>query len=378
MTDRLAEVADKVVALHGSKQKDSRPRRLSFKFAGETKPHLREQYLVKGLLPVGLALLYGRANGGKTALTIDLVAHLAGGIEYRERRTRHGLVVYVALEARESVENRLAAWCLHHGIDIAELQLAVVGGLLDLRHRPSVNELLEIVAEIEARACEPVQLIVLDTLARAMPGANENDSAEMGATIAAIERIRAELGNVSVMAVHHLGKDDTRGPRGHSSLLAAVDSAFEVKDGELIVHKARDAKIGEALAFTLRGVTIGADEDGDPVTAVVAVAADAPTANKARVPMRLADGSKLALRVLRELLRTEGVAVAGLDAPAGTVAVQIARWREGHQERFGGLTADSDAKGAERQAWKRALQQLQAASIVSVRGAWVWAHDKRA
>jgi len=379
MTDRLAEVADNVVALQAAKaQKSARPRRLSFRFAGEAKPHLVGMYLVKGLLPVGTALLYGRPNGGKTAVVVDLAAHLAAGLEYRERRTRRGLVVYLALEARESVDNRVIAWCAHHGIDAGELVLAIVGGQLDLRHKPSVAELLDVCADIEARAAEPICLLVIDTLARAMPGANENDSAEMGAAIAAVERIRTDLGGASVLLLHHVGKDADRGPRGHSSLMAAVDSAFEVRDGELIVHKARDAKIGDSLAYDLRGVRIGIDEDGDPVTAVVALAADAPTGHRATAPRRLADGSKLALKVLRILLREEGAAVAGLDAPAGTAAVPLGRWREEHKQRFGGSSADADATGAERQAWKRALQQLQAASIVTVSGAWVWANDRRA
>jgi hypothetical protein len=110
---------------------------------------------------------------------------------------------------------------------------------------------------------------------------------------------------------------------------------------------------------------------------VVAVAAEAASGHKAHAPRRLSDGSRLALKVLRALLRDEGAVVAGLDAPAGTHAVSLDRWREKHKERFGGQGADADATGAERHAWKRALQQLQAASIVTVSGAWAWANDRR-
>lgn len=377
MSDRLAEVADNVVALQ-AKKKPGRARRLSYRFAGDTQAHLRGQYIVKGLMPVGLGVVFGRANAGKTAVALDLVAHVAGGLTYRERRTRRGLVVWLALEAPGSLENRLIAWSKHHGIEMGELLLVSVAGLVDLRHKPSVAELIEVLAEIEALACEPIAALVIDTLARAMPGANENDGAEMGAAVAALDRIRGELGIDLVLLLHHVGKDDSKGPRGHSSLLAAVDSAFEVKEGELIVHKARDAKIGEALAFTLRGVQIGEDEDGDAVTAVVAQAADAPSGHKASAPRRLSDGSRLALKVLRALLKDEGTGVAGLDAPAGTLAVRVHRWREEHRNRFGGSNADADATGAERQAWKRALQQLQAASIITVSSEWVWANDRRA
>jgi hypothetical protein len=377
MTDRLAQVADLAVARQAQKTQ-RKPRRLAYKFAGQTQPHLHGQYVIKGLLPPGLAVLYGRANAGKTAVAVDVAAHVGGGLAYRDRRTRRGLVVWLALEAPESLDNRIVGWCAHHGIEAGELQVAVVTGLVDLRHKPSVAELIEVLAEIEAQAGEPILMLVCDTLARAMPGANENDGAEMGAAVASLDRIRSEARIGLVLLLHHVGKDDTKGPRGHSSLLAAVDSAFEVKDGELVVHKARDAKIGEALAFTLRGVEIGEDEDGEAVTAVVALAAGAPSGHKARAQMKLADGSKLALRVLRQLLKDEGVGVAGLDAPAGTTAVRFARWREEHRQRYGRSGADADATGAERQAWGRALQQLQAASIITVSGEWVWAHDRKA
>lgn len=375
--DRLAEVADNVVRLQAAKRKAAKPRRLVVQWPGEIRPHLRGRYLVKGLLPTGTGVIFGRANAGKTAVAGDLALHLAAGLEYRGRPTRSAFVVWVALEAQESWANRVVAWCRHHQIEPGELRLATVTGIVDLRHVNSVRELIEVLAEVEAQVGEPVDLVVFDTLARALPGANENDSADMGAAIASLARIAAEMGGASVMLLHHVGKDEARGPRGHSSLLAAVDSAFEVKDGELIVHKARDSKIGAALAFELRGVEIGTDEDGEPVTAVVALAADAPVAHKARAPRRFADGSKLALKVLRALLRKEGAGVAGLVAPPGTVAVTLKRWRQEHQLKYGGSAADSDASGAERQAWRRAMQQLQAANIITIDGEWVYANDRK-
>jgi hypothetical protein len=36
-----------------------------------------------------------------------------------------------------------------------------------------------------------------------------------------------------VALVHHTGKDPTKGARGHSSLLGALDSEFEIKRGKV-------------------------------------------------------------------------------------------------------------------------------------------------
>lgn len=379
---RLDDVADTVVRLHQAKQaaKPKTNRRLRFRFAGSVQPQLAGQYVIKGHLWCGLAVYFGRANAGKTAVVFDLAAHVAGRMPYRGRRTRGGLVVWLALEAPQSLDNRLVAWCRHHGFDAGGLSLAVVAGTLDLRNKASVSEAIDLLSEIEAQAAEPIALLVIDTLARAMPGADENSFADMGAAIAALDRIRTEARVDALVALHHVGKDDSRGPRGHSSLIAAVDGAYEVRDGEVICTKARDGKVGESLPVLLQPVEVGVDEDGDPVTAVVAVAADAPVnAHAAAKPRRsLTDGSKLALRVLRELLRAEGIAGDRVGAPASAVAVTIDRWRDEHRERYGGASTDKANADAERKAWQRAIGQLQAANIVIVAGQWVWTNDSRA
>lgn len=376
-TDRLGALADNVVALQQAKKAGSKPRRLNFAFAGDIKPQTNGLYLVKGLIPSGLLAVFGHSNSGKTAVAGDMALHIAAGLEYRGRRTRQGLVVWAALEAPDSMANRMVGWISHHDIELGELRWAMLTGSLDLRHANSVKELLDVLYEIEAAAGERMALFVIDTLARAMPGANENSSEDMGAVISNLGRVLGEFSGASILLIHHTGKDDTRGLRGHSSLIAAVDGAFEVKDGEFITRKSRDSKVGEALAFQLMGRDIGVDEDGDAVTAVVAVPTDAPVGNKARSVLRLSAGSKTALRVLRELLREEGAGVAALDAPVGTIAIRFERWREMHRSRYGGEIVDSDTSGAERQAWKRALQQLQDAGIVTVSGEWVFANDKK-
>ncbi|TFH43867.1 MAG: hypothetical protein E4H01_11535, partial [Lysobacterales bacterium] len=71
-------------------------------------------------------------------------------------------------------------------------------------------------------------LIIVDTLARTFAGGNENSSEDMGAFIAIIDYLR-EKTDSAILAVHHSGKDTSRGTRGHSSLFGAVDAEFEVR-----------------------------------------------------------------------------------------------------------------------------------------------------
>ena len=80
--------------------------------------------------------------------------------------------------------------------------------------------------------------------------------------------IRAATG-AHVLLVHHCGKDEARGARGHSSLRAAVDTEIEISrpEGETIstvrATKQRDLSPGEAMPFSLKQVTLGTDRRGN-------------------------------------------------------------------------------------------------------------------
>src|SRR5436305_1689464 len=73
----------------------------------------------------------------------------------------------------------------------------------------------------------PLALVEIDTVSRALAGGDENSAADMGSLVRSLDSLRDRLG-CHVSAIHHLGKDAARGPRGHSLLKAAVDTAIEV------------------------------------------------------------------------------------------------------------------------------------------------------
>jgi hypothetical protein len=94
----------------------------------------------------------------------------------------------------------------------------------------------------------------------------------MGALIAGADVVRLATG-VTVFLVHHFGKDEARGPRGHSSLKAALDTEIEIAERVDVrvatFAKQRDLPAGARFAFRLRSVEIGVDSDGDPVTSCI-------------------------------------------------------------------------------------------------------------
>ena len=100
----------------------------------------------------------------------------------------------------------------------------------------------------------------------------------MGAYIKATDAIR-ETFDCSVIVVHHCGVNDSR-PRGHTSLTGAADARLSVtrdaaKNILVDVEFMKDGEGSETIVSALESLEVGMDEDGEPITSCVVVAAEA-------------------------------------------------------------------------------------------------------
>ena len=153
------------------------------------------------------------------------------------------------------------------------IPFAIVPQAVDFLSAESIQSLIETIRAAESECGEKVTLIIIDTFARALPGANENDAQDVGLAVAAADRIRTETG-ACVGFVHHAGKDPTKGARGSSALRAATDTEIliEGQSGQrtATISKQRDLETGEAMPFELIAVQIGTDQDdGHAITSCV-------------------------------------------------------------------------------------------------------------
>ncbi len=222
------------------------------------------QWRIKSVLPAdGIAAEYGPSGSGKSFLVIDKLAAVAGGMEWFGCRVTQCPVLYVALEGESGIAQRVKAWQTKNGRLPDAFRFMLQS--LDIRLPADRADLVQAVKAAGYQG----GVLAIDTLNRAAPGMDENDSKSMGEVITAAKAIQAELGGL-VLLVHHTGKDATKGLRGHSSLHAALDAAIEVsRDGdrrEWKMAKSKDGEDGEAHPFRLEVVEVGTDEDGEAVT----------------------------------------------------------------------------------------------------------------
>ena len=251
-------------------RKASGPPRFILEPLADIVPTLTGSWLVKGLLPShGLAVVYGPPGCGKSFVTLDAALHIAAGRSWAGCKVKPGGVVYVASEGGAGFRKRVAAARREHEIDpAAPFALVTTAPNLGVAQGDGPELVRCIRDQARALGWHP-SVVVLDTLARSIPGADENSAKDLGVFVANADSIAKDLG-VVVVVVHHAGKSADKGMRGSSALHGAADCEWEVVDGEagrsIKLAKMKDGADDLVVQFNLMSVEIGRDEDGDPVS----------------------------------------------------------------------------------------------------------------
>lgn len=222
------------------------------------------QWLVADLIQArGLIAIYGESTAGKSFLALHLGAHIAMGRRWAGRRVKKAKVVYVSLEGDS--RNRAAAFVREFGP--VDGLYTVENAPLSLVNTEDVSALIRDI-KLQLEGYTGLVVVILDTWARAIAGADENTGTDVGLAIANCARIQSTL-NAVVMFAHHSGKDTSRGMRGWSGLKAAVDGEILVEhesDGSRFATftKVKDGRDGVSVQFELSVVDLGPRNAYDP------------------------------------------------------------------------------------------------------------------
>lgn len=235
-------------------------------------------WMIKGVLPeqADLIVVYGASGSGKSFVVLDMALALVRGVPWRERKVKPKRVLYIAAEGGGGVSQRLRAYALHYDISLKDLPLGIIHDAPNLMMEEDSTALVQ--AIIDAGGAD---VIIVDTLAQATPGANENSGEDMGLALKHTRAIRRATGAV-IMLVAHTGKDQAKGIRGWSGVNAATDTAVEIirpDEGDvraIKVTKQKDGRDDLSWGFRLESVLLGLDADGEEITSLVVTDADVP------------------------------------------------------------------------------------------------------
>lgn len=268
-------------------------------------------YLIKGVLQRNsYAVGYGAPSEGKTFVFLDIGYHVAAGTPWMGHKVHGGLVLHLAYEGAGGLVKRARALRQKYGDK--DVPHYVVNAAFNLREKAGRLELASILAELPEK---PV-LVVIDTLARALMGGDENSAQDVGAFNSAIAALIENTG-ACVLLIHHSGKNKNAGARGSSALLGAIDTELEVGGGCVTASKQRDVEMGAPIGFRLKPVVVGLDEDGDEMTSCVVEPDQVAAANGPKG--KLQGNAKRAFEVL-------------CDLRPNNLPITVAEWKEGCED----------------------------------------------
>lgn len=214
-------------------------------------------------------LVAGWRASFKSFLVLDFALCLATGKRWLGRdvaKARH--VLYVVGEGSYGLDKRISAWESAWREDASNAPITFMEAR-DLWRggRPYLHDVEAVCRSLG------VDVLIFDTLSTVFPGADDNSSSDMPALVGALTDTRAAIDG-TVILVHHTGKDQTRGARGHSSLEGNVDQVLSVTAEERLVtvrpSKVKDEDGAWALMLRARVVEAGGvDSMGRDRTSIV-------------------------------------------------------------------------------------------------------------
>jgi hypothetical protein len=230
--DGVATLAEALAKAKTQSTATEKPSRWKVWYGNEFADRPAPRWLVPGLIQAdSLALIVGKYGSFKSFVALDVACALASGRPVLGRtewtpEAERLKVLYCAGEGVADLAVRYRAYAKHRGLqDIPD-----IGFTEDV---PRIAEMLaNKAASDEFRALvDAHDVLIIDTLARAAVGLDENDNALMSATVDWLDRLRTGRPAdrpLTIIVVHHTGKSGEE-PRGASALPAAADVILRVE-----------------------------------------------------------------------------------------------------------------------------------------------------
>jgi hypothetical protein len=345
------------------------------------------KWLIHSVIPVGaFTALYGPPGSFKSFIALDIAESIATGRTWMGNEViEQGAVLYICGEGFGGVGARIKACKQHHQTEDGA-PIYVIRHQLNLR--ASVEDFNALMIAIENLVSElgiNFKMIIVDTLARAFGGGNENDSADMGAFITACGRIQQIVQDCALMILHHSGKDQSRGLRGHSSLLGAVDTELELlrfeesMKGVITVSKQKDGQDNTRIGFEMVSIELAAPNKslhiGDAVTSLAVQASELGSFDSAKKDGKGNSGKgknqRLVMNSLESVVKSKGL-LKYIEGSQRTV-VKLDDWRA---ELWSKMGCTDEDKSTFKTVWHRAKMQLVESGQGGISDGFVWMQFK--
>lgn len=209
------------------------------------------RFLVDRHIPqVSTGFLYSAPGVGKSFLALDMALSIAfGAADWHGDPIDAGddnpCVLYLAAEGSFGFRNRVRAWREARGFKKDDPnRFTMIERTIDFMDPNDITKLIRTIRKaVQCRPC----LVIVDTVSRSMPGADENLQKEMTLFVKACDEVKDAF-QCAVLGVHHAGKSGDM--RGSTVLRGAGDFVFKLERtkgksvGRLTCEKQKDGPDG--------------------------------------------------------------------------------------------------------------------------------------
>lgn len=203
-------------------------------------------WLVENVVTNGLTVMYGPPKAGKTFVALSMALSIGSGHRWHKHAVERGPVVYVSGEGTGGLYRRVGGWKRAENVAASNVYVVPFG----VRFGSDREHAVALRGDLHSTGAK---LLVVDTLARSMAGADENSAQDMGQHIQALDWLREKTG-CGVLVLHHSGVSGER-PRGSTALFGAADTLIRVDgDGrhvDVTCEGQKDAAPFHRLSFEL-------------------------------------------------------------------------------------------------------------------------------
>ena len=281
-----------------------------------------------------LSGLFAPPSKGKSMIALDIAACIVTGNDWHDYKVKQGIVFYIAGEGSAGLKKRLKGWRLENDFPQDDFPLFMCDKPINGQSRLDVTCLCEELENVVDITQQPVNLVIVDTVARNFGDGDENSARDMNIFINNMDYIRQRWG-CAVLLVHHTGHAEPGRPRGSSSFTGALDAEYVVRrEGEVIEFKStkmKDAETPEPINFELKTVDLGiVDEDGTPITSAIVNKTDKAMPEQKTKPKisKLSENYASALGILRGMYSEYRSRLKNSGRPASNATVEYGEWRK--------------------------------------------------
>lgn len=353
----------------------------------------REEWVIDRLVPSrSYTGVFGRRGAAKSFLALELACCGALGMPFLGERCAPFGTIYAVGEKKSRFGKRVEAWRRARGH--RDIPVMFRWGVPNLLDDGEVDDFIAELTRLEpafAARNAPLRVVILDTLSRALRGANVSDADATGKALNAIQRIIDQTG-VTVIPLAHVAKDADRASvqKGAGEWEDAADALIRIdrKEGEdvrvVTLTKQSDEADGLAYAFELDVIDLAETDAGTRVTSCVIRQVDVPDSGTKARPKALSAPCQLVLRALARCVEAgQGEVVPFVPGlKRGTQGVRRNALRQSAYD-LGLQKASEPEDGApekkrdqwleaRKKAFQRAHDQLVEAGKIGTEGDWTW------